>query len=55
MEPSRSCWNCRISALQSEEISSKGTSFVCVLSIKVPIRKMSGNVLYASRIISRGT
>ena len=38
---SRSCWNGTTSALQPEEITSKGTSFMCVLSIKVPIRKKS--------------
>ena len=43
MGPSRSCWNCT-SALQAEEITSKGTSFMCVLSIKVPIRKKSENL-----------
>ena len=37
----RSCWNVTTSALQPEEITSKGTSFMCVLSIKVPIRKKS--------------
>ena len=41
--PGRSCWN-GTSALQLGEITSKGTSFVCVLSIKVPIRKKSGNL-----------
>ena len=35
------------SALQSEEMTSKGTN---VLSIKVPIRKNSGNLSYAPRI-----
>ena len=38
MGPSKSCWN-GTSALQPEEITSKGTSFMCGLSIKVPIRK----------------
>ena len=38
MVPSRSCWN-GTSALQPEEITSTGISFMCVLSIKVPIRK----------------
>ena len=44
MEYSRSCWNGTTSALQSEEITSKVTSFMCVLSINVPIRKKSGNL-----------
>ena len=30
MEPSRSCWNGRTSALQPEEITSKGTRVLCV-------------------------
>ena len=38
MGPSRSCWNGTTSTLQPEEITSKG-SFMCVLSIKLPIRK----------------
>ena len=44
MGPSRSCWNGTTSALQPEEITLKGTSFMCILSIKVPIRKKSGNL-----------
>ena len=36
--PSRSCWN-STSALQPKEITLKGTPFMCVLSIKVPIQK----------------
>ena len=36
---SRSCCNGTTSALQPEELTSKGTSVSCVLSIKVPIRK----------------
>ena len=44
MEPSRSCWNSTTSALQPEEITLKWTSFIGVLSIKVPIRKKSGNL-----------
>ena len=36
--PSRSCWNGTTSALQPEEITSKRTSFMCVISTKVPIR-----------------
>ena len=44
MGPSRSCWNGRTSALQPEEITSKGTRVsLCVISIKVAIRKKSGN------------
>ena len=39
----QNCWNGTTSALQLEEITSKGTR-VCVLSIKVPIRKKSGNL-----------
>ena len=50
MEPPRSCCNHATSALQPEEITSKGTSFMCVLSIKVPIRKKSGNLWHAPRI-----
>ena len=42
--PCRSCCNGTTSALQPEEITSKGTS---VLSIKVPIQKKSGNLLCA--------
>ena len=50
MGPSRSCWNCTTSALQPEAIILKGTRVSCVLSIKVPIRKKSGNLSYAPRI-----
>ena len=40
MGPCRSCWNGTTSALQPEEITLKGTRvFMCVLSIKEPIRK----------------
>ena len=39
------------SALQLEEITSKGTSFMCVLSIKMPIRKKSGNLFNDPRIL----
>ena len=42
MGPSRSCWNGTTSALQPKELTSK--SSMCVLSIKVPIRKKSGNL-----------
>ena len=44
MGPSRSGWNGTTSALQLEEITLKGTRVLCVLSIKVPIRKKSGNL-----------
>ena len=44
MGPSRICWNGTTSALQPEVITLKGTSFMCVQSIKVPIRKKSGNL-----------
>ena len=49
MGSSRSCWNGTTSALQLEENTSKGT-FVCVLSIIVPIQKNSGNLSYAPRM-----
>ena len=48
--PSRSCWNGTTSASQPEEITSKGTSFMCVLSIKVSIRKKSGKLFNHPRI-----
>ena len=44
----QSCWNGTTSALQPEGIISK--SFMCVLSIKVPIRKKSGNLFNDPRI-----
>ena len=47
MGSSRSCWD-GTSALQQEEVTSK--SFMCVLSIKVPIRKKSGNLFNDHRI-----
>ena len=50
MGPCRSCWNGTTSALQPEEITWKGTRDSCVLSIKVPIQKKSGNLSYAPRI-----
>ena len=51
MEPSRSCWNGTTSALQpAEEITSKETSFMCVLPIKVPIRKKSENLFNDPRM-----
>ena len=40
--------------IAAKDISSKGTSFICVLSIKVPIRRKSGNLSYAPRISLRG-
>ena len=42
--PCRSCWNGITSALQPEEITLKGTRVSCVLLIKVPIQKKSGNL-----------
>ena len=51
MGPSRGCWNGTTSALQPEEITSKGTRVSCVLSIKVPIRKKSVNLLNDHRTI----
>ena len=50
MGPSRSCWNGTTSALHPEEITSKGTRISCVLSIKVPIWKKSGNLFNDPRI-----
>ena len=50
MGPSRSCWNGTTSALQLEESTSKGTRVSCVLSIKVLIRKKSGNLFNDPRI-----
>ena len=42
MGPSIRCWNGTTSALQPEEITLKGSrSFMCILSIKVPIQKKS--------------
>ena len=52
MGPFKSCCNGTTSALQPEEITSKGTRVSCVLSIKVPIRKKSGNLSYARDMIS---
>ena len=50
MGPSRSCWN-GTSALLPEEITSKWTRVsIRVLSMKVPIRKKSGNLWCAPRI-----
>ena len=39
MGRSRSCWNATTSALQPEEMTSKGTRVSCVYYQKVPIRK----------------
>ena len=53
MWTSRICWNGTTSALQPEEITSKGTIVSWgVLSIKVPIRKKSGNLLNDLRMLS---
>ena len=45
----RSCWN-STSALQPKEITSKGTSFMFVLSIKVHMRKKSGKLFNDPRV-----
>ena len=50
MGPSRSCLNDTTSALQPGEITSKRTSLVSVLSIKVPRQKKSGNLFNDPRI-----
>ena len=50
MGPSGSYWNSTTSALHPEEITLKRTRVSCVLSIKVSIRKKSGNLSYAPRI-----
>ena len=47
--PSRSCWNKSIAA--GGDYFEGDKSFMCVLSIKVPIRKKSGNLSYAPRTI----
>ena len=53
MGPSRICCNGTTSALQPEEITSKGTRFLCVLlSIKVPKRKKSGNLFNDPRTVT---
>ena len=44
MGPPRSCWNGTTSALQPEEITSKGTRVLCLTINKMPIRKKSGNL-----------
>ena len=50
MEPSRSCWNDTTSALQPEEITSKGPEFhVCTIN-KSAYTKRSGNLSHAPRI-----
>ena len=50
MRPSKSCWNGTTRALQPEEFTWKGTWVSCLLSIKVPIRKKSGNLFNDPRI-----
>ena len=45
MGPSRRCWNAGTSALQPEEITSKGTRVSCVY-----YQQKSGNLSYAPRI-----
>ena len=51
MGPSRSCWNGTTSALQPEEITSKGTRVSCVLlSMKISIRQKSGYLFKDPRI-----
>ena len=51
MGPFRSCWNSKTSVLQPEEITFKvDLSFMCVLSIKVPIWKKSGNLFNDPRM-----
>ena len=52
MGHSRSCWNGATSALQLEEITSKGTCVMCILLIKVPIRKKSGNLFNDPHILN---
>ena len=47
MGPSRSCWNSTTSALQPEEITSKGTRVSCVdYQLKCSYKKKSGNLSY---------
>ena len=50
MGHSRSFRNSTTSTLQPEEIPSKETSFMFVLSMKVPIQKKSGNLFNDPRI-----
>ena len=50
MGPSRSCWNGTTSALQPEEITSKGTRVSCVYYQLVPIGEKSGNLFNDPRI-----
>ena len=54
MGPSRNCWN-GTSALQPEEITSKGARVSCVLSIKMPTRKKSGNLFNDPRIFFKSS
>ena len=50
MRPSRGCWNGTTSALQPEEITSKGTRVSCVYyQYKCPYEKKSGNLLKVPR------
>ena len=52
MGPSRSCWNCTTSALQPEEITSKGTRVSCeYYQQKCPYEK-SGDLINDPRIYS---
>ena len=52
MGPCRSCWNSTTSALQLEEITSKGTWVSCVYyQWKCPYEKKSGNLFNDPRII----
>ena len=50
---SRSCWNGTTSVFQPEKVTSKGSRVSCVLSIKVPIRKKSGNLFNDPRTFYR--
>ena len=53
MWPSRSCWNGTTSALQQEEITSKGLEcHVCTINKKKSIRKKSGKLFNDPRINS---
>ena len=47
MEPSRSCWN---GTTAGRDYFEGDLSFMCILSIKVPIRKISGNLFNDPRI-----
>ena len=52
MGPCRICWNGTTSALQPEEITSKGTRVSCVYYQKMPIRKKSENLFNDPHICS---